>query len=153
MKFKRHAKILEIIKNESIETQEELSGKLREAGFDVTQATVSRDIKELRLVKSLDKNGKYKYNQANINVNAIEASKFHSVFTQSVIHVDYAMNLLVLKCHPGMGQAAAASVDAIEWNHDLVGTIAGDDTVLIVARNEKEAVEMMGDLTKVLDRS
>ena len=104
MKTRRHAKILELIREHDIETQDELIQYLREAGFDVTQATVSRDIKELRLIKTLSGSGRYKYSTGS-DGGMDMSSKFHSLFTDSAISVDSAMNILVIKCMVGMAQA------------------------------------------------
>ena len=113
MKTRRHAKILELIKAQDIDTQEELLRNLRACGFDVTQATVSRDIKELRLVKSLSSSGKYKYSTGRDNARDI-SSKFYSLFGDSVIHVEAAGNMIVVKCMTGMAQAVCASIHAVK---------------------------------------
>ena len=112
MKTRRHAKILELIKAQDIDTQEELLRNLRACGFDVTQATVSRDIKELRLVKSLSPNGKYKYSTGRDNARDI-SSKFYSLFGDSVMSVEAAGNMIVVKCMTGMAQAVCASMDTL----------------------------------------
>lgn len=148
MKTRRHAKILELIREHDIETQDELLRHLREAGFDVTQATVSRDIKELRLVKTLSGSGRYKYSTGS-DGNTDMSSKFHSLFADSVISVDYAMNMLVIKCMNGMAQAVCASMDAMYWKN-FVGTLAGEDTILVVCRTEAAAREAMEELQKLL---
>lgn len=148
MKTRRHAKILELIREHDIETQDELLRHLREAGFDVTQATVSRDIKELRLVKTLSGSGRYKYSTGS-DSNTDMSSKFHSLFADSVVSVDYAMNMLVIKCMNGMAQAVCASMDAMYWK-DFVGTLAGEDTILVVCRTEAAAHEAMEELQKLL---
>ena len=148
MKTRRHAKILELIRERDIETQDELLRHLREAGFDVTQATVSRDIKELRLIKTLTGSGRYKYSTGSEG-NADMSSKFHSLFTDSAISVDYAMNMLVIKCMNGMAQAVCASMDAMYWK-DFVGTLAGEDTILVVCRTEAAARKAMEELQKLI---
>ncbi len=148
MKTRRHAKILELIREHDIETQDELLRHLREAGFDVTQATVSRDIKELRLIKTLSGSGRYKYSTGSEG-NADMSSKFHSLFTDSAISVDYAMNMLVIKCMNGMAQAVCASMDAMYWK-DFVGTLAGEDTILVVCRTEIAARQTMEELQKLI---
>ena len=148
MKTRRHAKILELIRERDIETQDELLRHLREAGFDVTQATVSRDIKELRLIKTLSGSGRYKYSTGSEG-NADMSSKFHSLFTDSAISVDYAMNMLVIKCMNGMAQAVCASMDAMYWK-DFVGTLAGEDTILVVCRTEAAARKAMEELQKLI---
>jgi transcriptional regulator of arginine metabolism len=148
MKTRRHAKILELIREHDIETQDELLRHLREAGFDVTQATVSRDIKELRLIKTLSGSGRYKYSTGS-DGSADMSSKFHSLFTDSALSVDYAMNMLVIKCMNGMAQAVCASMDAMYWK-DFVGTLAGEDTILVVCRTEAAARETMEELQKLI---
>lgn len=149
MKYNRHAKILEIIEKYVIETQEELADKLKELGMDVTQATVSRDIKELRLVKVMTEDGRYKYASMSHAENPI-SNKLLTVFIESFISCDYANNIVVVKTLPGMAQASASAIDALKWN-EILGTIAGDDTIMIVCRAEKIAeglVEKLSKLTK-----
>ena len=148
MKTRRHAKILELIREHDIETQDELLRHLREAGFDVTQATVARDIKELRLIKTLSGSGRYKYSTGS-DGSADMSSKFHSLFTDSALSVDYAMNMLVIKCMNGMAQAVCASMDAMYWK-DFVGTLAGEDTILVVCRTEAAARKAMEELQKLI---
>lgn len=148
MKNRRHAKILELIKEYDLETQDELLRHLREAGFDVTQATVSRDIKELRLVKILSADGRHKYSTGSENTNAMSA-KFYSLFTDSALSVDSAQNMLVIKCMNGMAQAVCASMDAMFWKN-FVGTLAGEDTIFVVCRTEAAAMEAQEELKKLL---
>lgn len=148
MKSRRHAKILELIREHDLETQDELLYHLREAGFDVTQATVSRDIKELRLVKILTPSGRYKYSTGSETATDM-SSKFHSLFTDSALSVDSAMNMLVIKCMSGMAQAVCASMDAMPWK-DFVGTLAGEDTIFVVCRTEAAAREAQDQLRKLL---
>ena len=109
MKTRRHAKILEIINSHSVETQEDLQALLRQAGYAVTQATVSRDIKELRLVKTPGQGGGYRYATAKSGGEHI-STKFHSIFADSVVQVQYAQNIVVVHCLPGMAQAACAAM-------------------------------------------
>ena len=150
MKTRRQAKILELIMMQSIETQEEMLVKLRDCGFDVTQATVSRDIKELRLVKTLTPDGRYHYSVGHSDLNGM-ASKFHTIFTDSVLAVDYAMNTIVVKCFPGMAQAACAALDSMQWD-GVVGTLAGDDTIFIITRSESHSVQLTTDLKKIINK-
>lgn len=140
MKTRRHAKILELIKEFDIETQDELLRYLREDGFDVTQATVSRDIKELRLVKSLSHTGKYKYSSGTDGGKDM-SSKFFSLFADSVLSVEAAMNLVVIKTMTGMAQAVCASMDAA-FTQNFVGTLAGEDTIFVVCRDIEHAQEI-----------
>ena len=107
MKTKRHAKILELIRGQAIDTQEELLRQLREGGFDVTQATVSRDIRELRLIKTLGPDGRYRYSTVQMEHDTL-STKFHSLFADTVTGVDYAQNIVVVRCLSGMAQAAWA---------------------------------------------
>jgi len=148
MKSKRHAKILELIAEYEIDTQEELLGKLNENGYKVTQATVSRDIRELRLVKVQAGTG-YRYSLSS-NKEAVDMSfKFHAVFTESVLKIDYAENIVVIKCYVGMANAACAALDSVQWE-GIVGTIAGDDTILCIMRDKQIAAKLAGQLLKLL---
>lgn len=140
MKYDRHARILELIRNNDIETQEELAEKLRESGMEVTQATVSRDIKELRLVKVMSENGRYKYAVMD-RIENLMSTKLLKVFRESFISCDYANNIAIVKTLPGMAHAAASAIDSMNWA-GVVGTIAGDDTIMIVCRAEKIAEEL-----------
>lgn len=141
MKYNRHAKILEIIEQNIINTQEELAEKLKAAGMDVTQATVSRDIKELRLVKVLTEDGYYRYAPIT-QTDSILSNKLLTIFSESFISSDYANNIAVVKTLPGMAQAAASAIDALKWS-EIIGTIAGDDTIMIVCRAERIAEELV----------
>ncbi len=148
MKYSRHAKILELIDKYQIETQEELAEKLKEHGMDVTQATVSRDIKELRLVKTMVDSEHYKYSSISQGDNNI-SNKLLTVLTESFVSCDYANNIVVVKTLPGMAQASASAMDALKWV-DIVGTIAGDDTIIVVCRAEKIAEELVNKLNKMI---
>lgn len=151
MKSKRHAKILELISDCKIDTQEELQERLNESGFTVTQATVSRDIKELRLIKTLGTDGAYRYTTHMNRENKNDLSfKFNAIFSEAVSSVDYAQNLVVIKCFTGMANAACAALDSIIWQ-GVVGTIAGDDTILLVMRNEEAAVNITKELNKLVN--
>lgn len=141
MKYNRHARILEIIENNHIETQEELVDKLREMGMEITQATVSRDIKELRLIKVMTNDGRYKYASIAPNENTI-SNKLLKVFSESYVSSDYANNIVVVKTLPGMAQASASAIDSMKWT-EILGTIAGDDTIMIVCRAEIIAEKMV----------
>ena len=148
MKTKRHSKILELISEKDIATQEDLLIYLRESGFDVTQATVSRDIKELRLVKTMVSDGKYRYSPASADSNSDVSTKY-AVFNQSAKSVDYANNMIVIKCYTGMANAACAVLDAM--NHEgVVGTLAGDDTIFVLMRDEKMAVALVENIKKLI---
>jgi transcriptional regulator of arginine metabolism len=140
MKYNRHAKILEIIDNYDIVTQDELVEKLKSVGMDVTQATISRDIKELRLVKVMTPEGKAKYTAMN-NDSAVLSEKLLAILRGGYVSSDYANNILVVKTLPGLASAVASTIDSLGWS-EIVGTIAGDDTILIVTRAERIAEEL-----------
>lgn len=153
MKTRRQCKILELIQEKDIETQEDLLQHLCESGYNVTQATISRDIKELRLVKTLDHNGKYKYVSAKSDTPAA-SSHFFSMFINSVSSIDYALNTVCVKCHFGTGtaQAVCAAIDTMQWD-GIVGTLAGEDTIFILCRTENAAATLVGELRKLFSSS
>ncbi|MFI3225841.1 MAG: arginine repressor [Clostridia bacterium] len=146
MKFRRQAKIIELIDKCEIETQEELTAKLLEAGFETTQATVSRDIKELRLVKSTTPAGISKYAVASSTGDGSFSVRLKKIFKESVIKIDIAQNIVVVKTLPGLGSAAAASIDSLK-SDEIVGSLAGDDTVFI-AMKDNEAAQIFANTTK-----
>ena len=148
MKYNRHARILDIIENGEIETQDELAEKLRELGMNVTQATISRDIKELRLIKVLSMSGKYRYSSMN-HESANTSERLMVILKEAFVSSDYANNILVIKTLPGMAQAVGATVDSLGWN-DVVGTIAGDDALMIICRAEKIAEDLMEKFTRMV---
>ncbi|HHY82041.1 MAG TPA: arginine repressor [Clostridiales bacterium] len=148
MKYERHALILKLIEEKDIETQEELAAELRNNGMDVTQATVSRDIKELRLVKVMGKSGKYKY--AVMDRTEPELSdRLFRVFSESVISMDHANNLIVIKTIVAGAQAAASAIDAMNWP-EIIGCIAGDDTILVVVRENDLVNDVMKRFSKLM---
>lgn len=135
MKGQRHIKIREIIANQEIETQDDLVAALRNAGFQVTQATVSRDIKELMLIKVPTDEGKYKYSMPTAQrYNPVQ--KLQRALVDSFVSIDHTGNLVVIKCLPGTANSVAVLIDNMEWS-DLLGTICGDDTILMICRNEE----------------
>ena len=138
MKSVRHDLILDIIDKKDIETQEELAAELKARGVKVTQATVSRDIKELRLLKVLSENGGYKYATAERAEKGM-SERFIRILAESVMSIESAVNLIVIKTISASAQAAAEAIDSLKWP-ELLGTIAGDNTILVIARSE-EAVE------------
>lgn len=140
MKYSRHSKIIEIIKEYEVETQQELARLLKENGFNVTQATVSRDIKELRLVKILGRNGKYKYSKSNESSQLV-SERFMKLFKDAVLEIDYAGNIIVVNTLVGSANAAAAAIDALEVKK-IVGSIAGDDTIFLLLRTKEDALEI-----------
>ena len=133
MKKERQDRVLEIIEKQAVETQELLKELLENEGIQVTQATLSRDIGELRLKKAYDNNGNYRYTAP-----ADKIPDFPSMFTDSIIQIDYAMNTIVIKCHTGMAMAACAMLDKLECM-DIIGTIAGDDTIFALMKTEEKA--------------
>ncbi|MCM1299563.1 MAG: hypothetical protein NC203_03335 [Firmicutes bacterium] len=143
MKKKRQSEILSIIKEQVIENQEMLIKALSSKGYKVTQATVSRDINELRLEKNINENGISCYSQAT------ERKKFDNIFQQAIISIDYAMNIVCLKCHSGLADAACAAFDVMNPDY-VVGTIAGDDTVFILVRTEADARLLCEKLKKMI---
>jgi transcriptional regulator of arginine metabolism len=136
MKYARHAKIIELVDHNEIETQEELAHKLISEGFRVTQATVSRDIKELRLIKVLTKSGRYKYASIQQQDAGI-TDRFVKIFRDSLISIDAAGNIIVIKTLPGAAQAAGAALDALDLK-EVVGSLAGDDTIFLVVREVEQ---------------
>ena len=150
MKKKRLAKIIELIKNLKIETQEELQAYLKESGFDVTQATISRDIKELRLVKELSDEGRYVYSLGVRDTRPGTDLGKNGIINDSVLSIDYAVNTVCIKCRAGTAGAVCAAVDSASWS-GVLGTIAGDDTIFVLCRNEKSARVFTSDLAKVIN--
>ena len=147
MKNSRHTRILEIISDHIIETQDDLIEKLRESGYPVTQATVSRDIKQLGLIKTATKDGGYKYTVARSENNNND-NKF-TIMRETIRSVQNAQNIVVLKTLPGMANAAATSLDALA-GEAIVGSIAGDDTIFIVVRNNEDATEFTNYVKEVI---
>lgn len=151
MKSDRHNKILELITDHTITTQEELLERLRTLGFAVTQATISRDIKELHLIKRQSKDGRYCYARPHQEQSNGDIGEFKALFLQAVLQIDYAENTVVIKCRAGMANAVCVSLDAIHWK-GLVGTLAGDDTIFILMRTREDSVEMARQLSKLMQR-
>lgn len=141
----RHTAILRIISEQEIETQDDLIAKLKENGFDVTQATVSRDIKQLGLVKTTDGEGKYRYSAPHPSSSGSD-SKFKNILSEAIISSESAENMVVVKTYSGMANAAAAAIDALASDR-ILGSIAGDDTILIVTKND-EAAEEFSEILK-----
>ncbi|ONI44397.1 arginine repressor [Candidatus Epulonipiscioides gigas] len=148
MKKQRQSKILTIIDEYNIETQEELVDSLEKAGFKVTQATISRDIRELSLTKVSFSGDKQKYAVLKNNENSI-SEKVIKVFKAGFLSVDIAQNILVVKTLPGMGQAVASAIDAFNYSN-IVGTIAGDDTIFCAIKNTNEANFIIKKFNKIL---
>ena len=150
MKFQRHNAILELIEKESIDTQELLLQKLQERGFAVTQATVSRDIKELHLIK-VSTGGQYRYANASgkQDVEHGTEARLRNIFRESILSVDFAGNMVVLKTLTGVAMAATAALDAMKIE-DIVGSLAGDDTVFLVMRSPEKALNFAVDIKKLI---
>ncbi|MEW9093710.1 MAG: arginine repressor [Clostridiaceae bacterium] len=148
MKVTRHAKILELISTKDIETQEELADELRKSGMNVTQATVSRDIKELKLIKVLSSNGSYKYATINHTEN-YPSNKLVSIFTHSVVSVENVSNFVIIKTLSGSASAAAEAIDSLRFE-GIAGTIAGDNNIFVMARTPEQAVEITQRMKKMI---
>lgn len=150
MKTKRQTKILELIQKHDIETQEELSAYLTKDGYQVTQATVSRDIRELKLTKIAMDNGRQRYAVLS-DADTGMAEKLVRVLREGFVSMDYAGNILVIKTVSGMASAVGAAVDAIKLS-EIIGSIAGDDTLMCVIRTEEDAVNIMNKLRKLVEK-
>ena len=148
MKSNRHGKILEIIDKFDVETQEELISRLRDAGFDVTQATVSRDIRELKLTKIPTGDGKYKY-ILNKPTRHVGIPDYKSSLSSSIISVEYSQNLIVIKTFPGMAQAIAAILDGAHIK-GVMGCVAGDDTIITAMRDNELTASAASEIKKLL---
>ena len=150
MKTKRQAKIIEIISNTNVETQEQLLQLLQNAGFNSTQATISRDIKELRIVKELTSLGTYHYTTAAREVPSTFSARLNTIFRECVTNFDYAQNLIVIHTLPGLANAAASALDAMHMSV-VLGTLAGDDTVMVVMRDNNAAAAFCGEIKNLMN--
>ncbi|MBE6974959.1 MAG: arginine repressor [Ruminococcaceae bacterium] len=150
MKSQRQAKIMEIITNKNVETQEQLLQELQSAGFNSTQATISRDIKELRIVKELTSFGTYRYTAVTDELGGTFSSKLNTIFRECITRFDYARNIIVIHTLPGLASAAASAIDAMNMSV-VLGTIAGDDTVFIVMRDDNSASAFVGEIRNLLN--
>ena len=137
MKNERQARILEIIKQSDVHTQDEITEILKKEGFKVTQATVSRDLKELKLTKSMSASGKYRY-VAHASYDQMSIVKLNATMLSSIVGVRYSMNNVVIKTFPGLAQAVASSVDSMNVD-SILGCVAGDDTIIVVTTDEESA--------------
>ena len=146
-KKQRQAAILSIISEHEVETQQELCELLREAGYNATQATLSRDIAELKISKGISDNGINCY----YCPSAGGTPEYSSIFAQAVLSLDYAMNIVVIKCRAGLANAACAVIDEREFG-SVIGSIAGDDTIFLVTRTEHHAVQLIALLKKMMTR-
>ncbi|MBU3159684.1 arginine repressor [Clostridium frigoris] len=148
MKISRHAKIIEIIQAKEVETQEQLAEELKNNGFDITQATVSRDINELKLIKVVNAYGTYRYVTSSQG-DSFLSNKLANIFSQTVLYVDHVDKFIVLKTISGAGAAAAEALDSLKFN-GIVGTVAGDNTVFILVRKEEDTKEIIQKVKKMI---
>lgn len=149
MKNKRQQQLLKLIKNQVITTQEELQEALNTLGFNVTQSTVSRDIKELRIVKAQDKNGIYRYLVAGSPEVDRDYDRYKEMFSRAVVDVVYSLNTVVIKCYPGMASSACVALDKV-FSDMILGSLAGDDTIFAITKGEKESEELAHSLKKYI---
>ena len=150
MKSNRHGKILEIIEKYYVETQEDLIARLSNAGFDVTQATISRDIRELKLTKIPTGDGKYKYT-LNKPIKNASVPDYKSTLSSSIISVEYSQNIIVIKTYPGMAQAIAAILDSAHIK-GVMGCVAGDDTIIAAMRDDDLTPLAAAEIKKLLQK-
>ena len=150
MRIPRQNKILELIENEEIETQDKLVSMLRDFGYEVTQATISRDIKELQLIKTLSASGKYKYATA-ANTGNPMSDRFSNIYRETVKSTAYSGNIVLLKTLSGCANAAADALDSIGLPH-VIGSVAGDNTIMFVVDDPKNAPEVVGILDNMLKK-
>ena len=148
MKAERHAKILDLINQYDIDTQEELAGRLNEAGYRVTQATVSRDIRELKLTKISVNGGRQKYAVMNAQSSEMD-EKYLRILKDAFVSMDMAQNILVIRTVSGMAMAVAAAMDAMQWP-EIAGCIAGDDTIMCAIRSVDDTLLVMEKIRKIL---
>jgi len=148
MRYSRQNKILELIANNEIETQEKLAIMLKEAGFEVTQATISRDIKELQLIKILSSSGRYKY-AIGMTMESPISDRFVKIFRETITSFASAGNLVIIKTLSGCGPAAGEAIDSIGLSH-VVGSIAGDNTLLLIVDDQKNVEELLNVFNDML---
>lgn len=141
---------MEIVSTRDVETQEQLLQELQDAGFYSTQATISRDIKELRIVKELTSFGTYRYTTSTKEVKGTFSTRLNTIFRECVTGFDYAQNIVVIHTLPGLASAAGSAVDAMNMNF-ILGTLAGDDTVMIVMRDTNAAAAFCGEIKNLLN--
>ena len=150
MKSQRQAKILEIISTKNVETQEQLLDALQKEGFRGTQATISRDIKELRIVKELTNLGTYRYTTSGGEISNTFTTRMNTIFRECVVSYDYAQNIIVIRTLPGLASAAGSAIDAMNMNM-VIGTLAGDDTVMVVMRDNNAAAAFCGEIKNLIN--
>lgn len=149
MKNDRKKAILDIVSTYEVDTQETLQALLLERGFNVTQATVSRDIKQLALLKTMSPSGSYKYTIPPKPQETSARLSFKSLYADSVVSIDRAINIVVIKCYAGMANAVCSKLDAAAYK-GVVGTLAGDDTIFVLMREENDAVALMDELSDMV---
>lgn len=150
MKTQRQAKIMEIISTRNVETQEQLLAALQKEGFRGTQATISRDIKELRIVKELTSLGTYRYTTSASELSGSFTTRLNTIFRECVVNFDYAQNIIVIRTLPGLASAAGSAIDAMNLS-TVVGTLAGDDTVMVVMRDNNAAAAFCGEIKSLIN--
>ena len=150
MKSQRQAKIIEIISKTNVQTQEQLLEALQAEGFYGTQATISRDIKELRIVKELTSMGTYRYSAPVSEMEGSFTGKLNTIFRECVVSFDYAQNIIVIRTLPGLASAAGSALDGMHLS-SVVGTLAGDDTVMVVMRDNNSAAALCGEIKGLLN--
>ena len=148
MKSERQNRILELVAKYEIETQEEMIERLQKEGYRVTQATVSRDLKELKLSKALTARGTYRY-CASANRNHTGNVRLNNAMADSIIGVNYSMNNVVIKTYPGLAQAVASAVDSLNM-HNILGSVAGDDTIILVTTDEESSIELSTKIQELM---
>ena len=142
---------MEIISTRNVETQEQLLAELQKEGFRGTQATISRDIKELRIVKELTSLGTYRYTTTSNEMTGSFSSRLNTIFRECIVGFDYAQNIIVIRTLPGLASAAGSAIDAMNLS-SIVGSLAGDDTVMIVMRDNNAAAAFCGEIKNLLNR-
>ena len=142
---------MEIIATRNVETQEQLLAELQKEGFRGTQATISRDIKELRIVKELTSLGTYRYTTTSNEMTGSFSSRLNTIFRECIVGFDYAQNIIVIRTLPGLASAAGSAIDAMNLS-SIVGSLAGDDTVMIVVRDNNAAAAFCGEIKNLLNR-
>ena len=150
MKSQRQAKIMEIISTKNVETQEQLLLELQNEGFRCTQATISRDIKDMRIVKELTSMGSYRYTTSGNEISGTFTTRLNTIFRECVVSFDYAQNIIVIRTLPGLASAAGSAIDAMSMSA-IVGTLAGDDTVMVVMRDNNSAAAFCGEIKNLVN--
>ena len=148
MKSERQARILEIISKYEVQTQEEITERLQSEGFKVTQATVSRDLRDLKLTKSMSSSGKYRYTEAKAH-DRVGMVKLNKAMLESIVDVKYSLNNVVINTLPGLANAVASSVDSLALD-SILGCVAGDDTIIIVTSDEESSAEISEKLKEMM---